>query len=94
MMNISDSALKLKLVQFYIEGTETPGAGLATMKEIQDWAQTCCNVDRNKIKQINQQLVNDGLLKEKKKPVQYFQMNVGQNGELLAKVNYIIEQAK
>ena len=49
-MNISDSALKLKLVQFYIEGTETPGAGLATMKEIQDWGQTCLSVDRNKIK--------------------------------------------
>ena len=34
IMNLSDSALKLKLVEFYIEGTETPGAGLATIKEI------------------------------------------------------------
>ena len=53
-MNVSDCALKLKLIQFYIEGTETPGSGLATIKEVQDWGQNCFGVERNKIKQINQ----------------------------------------
>ena len=86
--------LKLKLVQFYIEGTETPGMGLATLKEIQDWAQTSLGVDRNKIKQMNQQLINEGLVREKKKPTPYFQMTVGQSGELQARVDFFIEQVK
>ena len=93
-MNISDAVLKLKLVQFYIEGTETPGGGLATMKEVQDWGHNCFGIDRNKVKQINQQLVNDGLLKERKKPVQYFQINIVAGSNLLGKVNMIIEHAK
>ena len=90
-MNFSDAVLKLKLVQYYIEGTETPGSGLATMKEVQDWGQNCFGIDRNKTKQINQQLVNEGFLKERKKPVQYFQINVSAAHNLLGKVNMIIE---
>ena len=37
--------------------------------------------------------MNDGLLKEKKKPVQFFQISL-EGGNLLGKVNVIIEHAK
>lgn len=45
------------------------------MKELQDWATDEC-IDKNKVKQVNQQLVNEGLLVERKKPTQFFQVSV------------------
>ena len=52
-------------MEFYIVSEEH--SGLLTMREIQDWAQEN-NLDKNKVKQLNQQLVNEGVLLERKKP--------------------------
>ena len=61
--------MKLRLLEYYIASEQH--SGLLTMREIQDWA-TEQNYDKNKVKQVNQQLVNEGLIVERKKPTQFF----------------------
>lgn len=47
---VGDSAIKLKLLEFYIVGEEH--CGLLTIKEVQDWAIEH-GFDKNKVKQLN-----------------------------------------
>ena len=65
MPSASDSTIKLQLMEFYLVNEET--SGLLTLREVQEWA-TEQGFDKNKVKQLNQQLVNEGLLVERKKP--------------------------
>jgi len=48
---VGDSAIKLKLLEFYIVSEEH--SGLLTIKEVQDWALEN-GFDKNKVKQVNQ----------------------------------------
>ena len=47
---MGDSAIKLKLLEFYIVSEEH--CGLLTIKEVQDWAIEH-GFDKNKVKQLN-----------------------------------------
>ena len=74
-------------MQYYLEGNN-----MLTFKEVQDWAQEN-DFDKNKVKNFNQQLVNDGFLKEKKKPTQFFYVCL-QGDALKQKVTVLMQQAQ
>ena len=77
--SVGDSAIKLRLMEFYLlSGDSQQLGGLLTVRDLQEWALDQ-GLDKNKVKQINQQLVNEGLLLERKRPTQFFQVALRTN---------------
>ena len=77
----------MKLIELYLTRDN-----VQTAKDLQDWAKES-EFDRNKVKTLNQQLVNDGFIKEKKKPTQFFYVAL-EADEVKGKVAGLIHQAQ
>lgn len=65
-----DIVIKFRLVQHYLSGEDTQ---ILTIKELQDWSAQH-SYDFNVVKQQNNVLVLEGVLRERKKPILCFQI--------------------